>query len=305
MPTLNVLRRPARLGALALCCLCLLLWPEPGLAQGGSTSLWQTYTVNDGLLSSNVSAVFLAQDGALWFGVENGVSRFRDGVWQSLTAKDGLPAGRVRTIQQTADGAIWFGGETGGLARRTADGVCCQTWTTAHGLASNDVRAILPDGDQAAWVGTAAGLMRLEAGRLTRVDALAGKPIWALARGADGVIWAATAGQGVWSRGRDGNWRGLESSPLVSGQVFALWAENGRLWAGTETVWPSTRTASGHASPCKRTIRASGCSRSWGMLKAASGWARRPVVSGMRASLVGLWRSCAHAPVWLAIMCAA
>lgn len=233
-PTPNVLRRLARLWALPLCCLCLLLWPAAGLAQGGSTSLWQTYTVNDGLLSSNVSAVFLAQDGALWFGAENGVSRFRDGVWQSLTAKDGLPAGRVRTIQQTADGAIWFGGETGGLARRTADGVCCQTWTTAHGLASNDVRAILPDGDQAVWVGTAAGLMRLEAGRLTRVDALAGKPIWTLARGADGVIWAATAGQGVWSRGRDGNWRALESSPLVSGQVFALWAENGRLWVGTE-----------------------------------------------------------------------
>ncbi len=88
---------------------CLLLialascawWPVPVFAQGGPGDLWQTFTNEDGLVSGNILAVFVAQDGTLWFGTEQGVNHYNGSWKESLTVKNGLPAGRVRAIAQT------------------------------------------------------------------------------------------------------------------------------------------------------------------------------------------------------------
>ena len=73
----------------------LLISPRMTHSEGGPGDLWQTFTVNDGLGSGSVFAILPAQDGALWFGMETGASRY-DGRWRSVGEWDGLPPGRVR-----------------------------------------------------------------------------------------------------------------------------------------------------------------------------------------------------------------
>jgi len=224
----------------AVACICLLLSMavREAHAEGGPGDLWQTFTTNDGLASGSVSAVFQAQDGALWFGTDVGASRY-NGSWRSFGERDGLPAGRVRAIAQTADAALWFGTQAGGVARCAADGrECASLWTTAQGLPDNDVRALLPvgNGEEGVWAGTARGLARLKGDRAIVEDQLRGIEIWSLAAGADGDLLVGTAGQGVWKRNASGAWQALGNKDLPRGTVYALLVERtgGRIWAGTD-----------------------------------------------------------------------
>ena len=74
---------------------------------------WQNYTTLDGLGNNDVSAVFQAADGAMWFGTADGVSRFDGQQFTTLTREQGLPEGRITSIVQATDGAMWFGTPNG------------------------------------------------------------------------------------------------------------------------------------------------------------------------------------------------
>lgn len=227
------------LAALVLLLLLAPLSPTAALADGEPGDLWYTYTVADGIASGNVSAVYYAQDGTLWFGTETGASHY-DGHWVSLSEKDGLPAGRVRAVTGTSDGSLWFGTKTGGLAQRSAAGACCRVWTTGQQLPSNDVRALLPAvetpgaaGEMALWVGTSQGLVRLTESQVTPEAAMAGIEIWSLAAGPAGELLAGTSGRGVWSRDALGAWEVLGDA--LPGDVYAVKVEaDGGILAGTQ-----------------------------------------------------------------------
>ena len=228
--------RHGRIAALfaILLTVALLISPRMMHSEGGPGDLWQTFSVNDGLSSGSVFAIFPSQDGALWFGTETGASRY-DGRWRSIGERDGLPPGRVRTIAQAKDGSLWFGTRGGGVGRCAADGSgCARRWTVAQGLPDNDVRALLADGS-GAWVGTARGLAHVDGDRVVSESRLNGVEIWSLARVADGSLLVGTGQQGVWRRDSAGVWQNLSGANPLKGNVFALWAEKGgRIWAGTE-----------------------------------------------------------------------
>lgn len=209
------------------------MWAQ---AENGPGDLWQTFTVKDGLGSGIVAAVFPAQDGAIWFGTEEGASRY-NGRWNSLSKIAGLPLGRVRTITQTKDGMLWLGTRSGGLVRCAATGSDCARVTMPQGLPADDVRALLPDGSGGAglWVGTARGLAYLDGQHAVSEAALSGVEIWALARGADGALLAGTASRGVMRRDTSGAWQSLAGASPLTGAAFALWVEeSGRIWAGSD-----------------------------------------------------------------------
>jgi ligand-binding sensor domain-containing protein len=230
--------------------LSLALSPPPAWAQSGPGDLWQTFTVREGLRSGNVSAVFVAADGTLWFGTDVGASYYDGHYWKALDETEGLPADRVRAIAQTKDGALWLATRTSGLARRSPDQKCCQKWSVENGLPSNDVRALLPtavsadgNGEPGIWVGTAQGLVYLDGERVLRDSPLADVTVLATTAGPDGNIFVATASQGIWERsfGREtspnGEWRmlPLRGAWPAGVEVFALLAEKGeRIWLGTQ-----------------------------------------------------------------------
>ena len=62
-----------------------------------------------------ISAIHETDDGSIWIGGENGLSRLANGVVQSITAEDGLPT-HIKAIVEDTDGVLWVG-LVSGIAR--------------------------------------------------------------------------------------------------------------------------------------------------------------------------------------------
>jgi len=79
---------------------------------------FQTFTVNDGLGSENISVIFEAMDGKFWFGHDNGVTLFESTppVIQNFTTREALSSNSVRFIHEDKQGFVWFS-VRGGVAR--------------------------------------------------------------------------------------------------------------------------------------------------------------------------------------------
>ena len=69
---------------------------------------WKRYTVNDGLVQSQIQDIFQDDKGYLWICTRLGVSRF-DGVhFENFTEKDGLLTHWPHQIEQDANGNMWI-----------------------------------------------------------------------------------------------------------------------------------------------------------------------------------------------------
>src|SRR5207302_8939846 len=110
------------------------------------------------------------------------------------------------------------------------------TYTTADGLASNRVNAILEDREGVLWVASQYGLHRLRKGRFESVrddGILSGHlPIRAIHQDPEGVMWFGTADGLI--RLQDGHWRVLtKRDGLATDDVrVILSGRNSDLWVG-------------------------------------------------------------------------
>jgi signal transduction histidine kinase/ligand-binding sensor domain-containing protein len=80
---------------------------------------WGAVTLFHGLPSDRVRAVAQDQDGAIWFGTDNGLAKY-DGRRTQTLAVEGLSGKRVSALKPDADGTLWVGTEDG--AGRLANG---------------------------------------------------------------------------------------------------------------------------------------------------------------------------------------
>ncbi|MGQ9490609.1 MAG: two-component regulator propeller domain-containing protein [Anaerolineae bacterium] len=213
--------------------------PLTGQAAEELASLWTAFTVQDGLRSGNILSILVGQDGGLWFGTDAGVGHY-DGSWRWLSEADGVPPGKVRAIVQTADGTLWFA-TSAGLASLAPGSPCCDRWTVDRNLPANDVLSLVAapaattgNGYAGVWVGTARGLVYVDAQQVRPEDAVPPLGISALAFAADGRLLAGVQGRGVWQRDLDGRWQELDGTASLQGDVYTLLPEpDGTLWAGT------------------------------------------------------------------------
>ena len=111
---------------------------------------------------------------------------------------------RCSLIHEDRGGAFWFGTREG--LYRYVDGVVTR-YTSADGLAGNDVKDILEDPAGNLWIATYGGLSRWHEGRLsslTTKDGLASDYVRTLYQDSAGTLWIGTYDGGL-SRLRDGN----------------------------------------------------------------------------------------------------
>ena len=166
------------------------------------------FTTSDGLVNGLVMALAEDRSGRLWISTREprngGLNIFENGrltrVREAIVADGAL----VAAIHQDRDGAMWFG-TTRGLVRY-GEGRA-RTYTTADGLAGDDVRVVIDGGAQRLWIGTYGGLSLLENGRIsswTERDGLPSNSIRALYLDRDGVLWIGTydGGLGRFQNGR-------------------------------------------------------------------------------------------------------
>lgn len=242
----RLLRRPTRFLS-ALLCSFAVLFLLADLAFQSTTIYaqqlpvrhWAIFREPDGLISNNV-LVALADHGAVWFGTDQGVSRF-DGAWRTFpTGPAGeaganlgtaVPPGAATALLRSADGQhIWLGTSLGHLARW--DGYA---WTNIANL--NSAIHHLEQDSSGLWIATDNGLELYHNNTTHTVPALTDHPVYDLLSMDDG-LWAAT-GAGLWrvSPTLDATQLPLESKDIAGGQltgqpIFALWKDKDTVWLG-------------------------------------------------------------------------
>lgn len=129
----------------------MLFVPSRVVAQSPDASCrWHSFTTANGLAGNIVQALWEDPQGRIWFGTENGVSRYDGHSWITYRAEDGLLNNNVWSISGSAE-SVWFGTSSGLSVLRNGQ---WRSYTTRDGLPSNDVRAVLVDRDGTVWVGT-------------------------------------------------------------------------------------------------------------------------------------------------------
>ena len=120
------------------------------------------------LLSADVRAISLTQDGKLWIGGLGGITIY-DGEKRisQLTHEDGLPSIDVNALAKAPDGKMWIGTDIG-VARY--DG---KKWSLLHSrrwLLDDEVRDIDFDTDGFAWIATKNGVSAIKKKEMTLAD---------------------------------------------------------------------------------------------------------------------------------------
>jgi len=163
---------------------------------------WVILEDEDSPAGWEVMAIVRDRRGVLWFGTRgSGVFSYTAATdeWDMFAVEDDSRADEDDILSAAEDpaGTLWFGTYGGGIC--SYDRQNWETWTTQHGLASDEVWAIYADRDGVLWFGTDAGLTRYD-GRTWRTftldDGLPSLQVWAITQDRKGAIWVGTD-QGV------------------------------------------------------------------------------------------------------------
>ena len=139
------------------------LWAgtQNGLAQWEGQD-WRIFTTGDGLSENIVRALAEDAEGNLWIGTEGrGLNLFKAGRFIPYPAgENGPPGDDISCLYLDRDGVLWVGTSGHGLARYDRG-----KWThysTDSGLASNSIDYLIEDNRGCLWIGSNAGLMRIQ-----------------------------------------------------------------------------------------------------------------------------------------------
>ncbi len=236
-------RRDAVRGLLLAALTAAACLATPLLATGpplpGGRPACRVFSLDDGLPQSSIQAAAIDRQGRLWVGTQDGAAVYDGREWQVADLPAAPGSNFVEAIFSAVDGSLWLG-TTGGLFRFFGE-----SWTAFHPddptLPRGRVQCLAEaqiGGRSGLWVGTEAGLGRLEEGRWSWPEIAAGWDVRALLEtdGPSGpTLWVGTtAGLG---RLRDGSWTLFEpgSLGLPAERVLSLAASPGDsiLWVGT------------------------------------------------------------------------
>jgi ligand-binding sensor domain-containing protein/signal transduction histidine kinase len=167
-----------------------------------ATETFHVYSEADGLPPFN-SAFSFCEDqlGNLWMGlVEGGLARYANGRFTVFTPADGLPAGLISALYLDHERRLWVGGNQGGLARiddTTETHPRFLKYTSAQGLATNDIRCLTEDLLGRLYIGTSRGIDRLDpvTGQIkhyNKADGLSNEFVSVALRDRSGALWFGT-----------------------------------------------------------------------------------------------------------------
>ncbi|MHB1318552.1 MAG: two-component regulator propeller domain-containing protein, partial [Anaerolineae bacterium] len=220
------------------------------LASHGDGSLWaatagglvrwdltngtsQVFDSPAGLASQHVTALLSASDGSVWAGTNAGLSRYDGSGWVTFTQEDGLPSDYVTLLMEDSDGTLWCGSSEGLALHRTSG------WETvwkpeADASVTISAGAETPDG--VLWfAGGSAGLLRVGSSSADPEMVTDGpsSPTH-LAVDAEGLLWVADLGGGVWRY--DGAWKAMPSPGVPEPVVALVAAADHGIWAVFHSV---------------------------------------------------------------------
>lgn len=214
-------------------------------------SRFTVYNRSNGLADNMATSLAEGRDGTMLFGTNGGLSLLKPGRFQVLTKADGLPGNHVLSVFQDGNGHFWFGTDEG-LAQVALSGSAPAVKTyIPKDTKGRTTTALASGADGKLWVGTKKGLHFVEPGssamKPIAATAAINRDIVSVVVAADGSVWMATDGGGVYQyQPRTGRLRSFTTSDgLPDNKVRALYRDSkGGLWAVTASgvaQWQSER----------------------------------------------------------------
>ena len=194
-----------------------------------------TLNAPDGWRGANVLSLTQSRSGAIWIGTEGaGLYRYQKGEWIHLQEGDGLSNQFVWSVSEDAQNRLWVGTWGGGLFIEQSNHL-----ERAPGLKDlvAPVLAILHGRAGVTWIGTDTGLIRYQAGAVTRFGTKEGlvlPDVRAMTEAPDGTLWFGMLGGGL-GRLQNGVVKQFRTvDGLSSDFVQCLHLDpDGALWIGT------------------------------------------------------------------------
>ncbi|MET0592702.1 MAG: two-component regulator propeller domain-containing protein [Polyangiaceae bacterium] len=160
----------------------------------------RTFGVTEGLPSISVLALAQTPDGYMWMGTQSGLVRF-DGHTFAVFDAHNVPAlasgETIRGLAVAPDGSLWIATDGAGLLHYERGRFI--GYSAAEGISAEHVNALAVDSRNVVWVGTSAGLDKIEAGKVTKgvVKELEGRAVARLFADNDGTLWIGMIGGGT------------------------------------------------------------------------------------------------------------
>lgn len=201
-----------------------------------SRLLLKNYTTSDGLPDTRVAPIMQDTKGYFWLGTQAGLTRYDGKEFRTFGGAKDIPGIFGRSICEDHRGAIWFaytGFARGGLLRFFNGTV--EEFPLVSDALGGHPGAVVEDSEEAIWVGSDYGLIRLFANDSNatswRVESL---PLSALALfvDADRRVWVGTSGGDLYMY-KSGTLTRKASGLLPNIRPYAIYqSRHNDLWVG-------------------------------------------------------------------------
>ncbi|MCP4149694.1 MAG: hypothetical protein GY757_18250 [bacterium] len=190
----------------------------------------------DGLLATEVSAIYMDVRGYIWFGSHNGLNRFNGTIFKKFTVKEGLIDNYVSSINGDRKNNVWFGTDKG-VSCYNYDSKRFVNYSKKDGLVHNKINSICEDSEGNIWFATGGGLSRFNGKTFknyTSEDGLPSNNITRATAGSEGTLWIGTT-NGLSRFKNNRFYHNATDSGLISNRISALFFDSKkRLWIGTQ-----------------------------------------------------------------------
>jgi ligand-binding sensor domain-containing protein/two-component sensor histidine kinase len=187
------------------------------------------YTIKDGLANNHVKAC-VDDNGTIWCGTLNGLSKYKDGKFITYTTEDGLIDNDVIAITRGLNGSIWIG-TTNGLNKLQNNRFTY--YTTKDGLASNKVTVLHASKDGTLWIGSKGTIQKFKDGKFNTYSIPdSDAAIKVIYEDSDNNIWFGGGGLNLLKDGQVTTYTTKDG--LSSNIVRSIYRDkDGALWIGT------------------------------------------------------------------------
>ncbi|MFQ5649590.1 MAG: response regulator [bacterium] len=193
-----------------------------------------TYSVEHGLVQSQVLTITQDRKGYMWFGTNGGVSRFDGHEFTNYVEIGHVSVGVVPAVLEDRNNHIWIGTAGHGVFR--FNGSSFDHFDETVGLIDNSVTSMVEDSIGNLWFGTNGGVSKYDGERFenfTEQDGLISNHVLSVAQDEGGTLWFGTANGVSQYDGRTFT-HFSEKTLLSNTRVFHILAErSGQLWFAT------------------------------------------------------------------------
>ncbi len=204
--------------------------------------------VNNGLPNDNIVALYLDHNGNLLIGTEE------KGIYQlkansnrivSFYKSNNSLGNKVNSLTGN-ESKIWAGTENGVLEFDIKTGQR-KLFNTSQGLPHNNIKFIYIDSENNSWVATKSqGIFSINSELNYSIESNINFEFTSITEDANGDIWAATYGDGIFKFEQDSIWHFSTDIGLKSNYCYSIIADNvGRVWVGHRLGLSSIDISSG------------------------------------------------------------